>query len=71
MKNHEFESWFRNGFSKDYGIWVGSGIGDQYLFSTEMSFERSREKLGKTFGYGIKQSDVTTIKLIGIEEEEK
>ena len=71
IKNYEFETWFRNGFNKDFGIWVGNGIGDQYLFNFELDFERTRENLGKTFGYGIKQGDTSIIKLIGIENDEE
>ena len=70
IKNHEFDNWFRQGFSKDFGLWIGNGVGDQYLFNCEISFDRTRENLGKTFGYGIKQGEATTIKLIGMEEEE-
>lgn len=71
VKNHEFDNWFRKGFVKENGIWIGNGIGDQYLFSCEMSFERARENLGRTFGYGIKHGEATAIKLIGMEEEDK
>ncbi len=71
IKNHEFDTWFRNNYLKDFGIWIGNGIGEQYLISCEISFERTQENLGRTFGYGVKHGETTTIKLLGMEEEDK
>lgn len=69
IKNHEFEPWFRQLVSKDNGIWVGPGIGDQYLFNIALSLTERKEGNEKSFGYVISQGEGVKVKLVGLDEE--
>lgn len=68
LKNHEYDSWYKNYSLGDSGIWVGSGIQDQYLINFNSGGERIDNNCRSSFGYVIKQGEPTMIKLLGMEE---
>ena len=67
FKNHEYENWYKNYISGDFGIYVGNGIDDQYLINID---DRSEliNNCGRSFGYIIRQGIPTLIKLLGMRE---
>ena len=68
LKNHEYDSWYKN-YSLGYsGIWVGNGMQDQYLISYNSNGERIDNNCRNSFGYAVKQGEPTIIKLLGMEE---
>lgn len=71
LKNHEYDIWYKNYISKDEGIWVGSGIENQYTIT--INFERKSiiNNCGRNYGYVIKQGNVNLIKLLEMKEEER
>ncbi len=71
LKGHEYDPWYKKFVSKDNGIWIGNGMGEQYLISTESSFADFRVNYGKSFGYGVQNGVATLIKVLGIKEEEE
>lgn len=70
IKNHEYDAWYKNYVSKDEGIWVGSGIENQYAIT--INFERKSivNNCGRNYGYVIRQGNVKLIKLLEMKEEE-
>ena len=69
IKTHEYEAWYRNYIIGDSGIWVGNGIGDQYLISVNFNDRNKISRCGESFGCVIKQEKVTVIKLLGMKGE--
>lgn len=69
LKNHEYDKWYKRYLEGDTGIYIGSGVDDQYLISIN---ERRGliNNCGRSFGYVIKQGKPTHIKLIGMKELE-
>ena len=71
IKGHEYDTWYKKFIHKDYGIWIGNGMGEQYIFSSDGSISEYRINYGRSFGYAIKQEKATLIKLLGMAEEEE
>ena len=69
LKNHEYDEWYKVYISGEDGIWIGSGVDDQYLIRAATSGKNIVNNCGPSFGYVIKQSEVTMIKLLGSKEE--
>lgn len=70
MKNHEYDDWYKAFITKDSGIWVGNGIGDQYLIRLNSSNRNLVNNCGDSFGYIIRQEEAVLIKLIGMKEKD-
>ena len=70
MKNHEYDDWYKAFITKDSGIWVGNGIGDQYLIRLNSSNRNLINNCGESFGYIIRQEEAVLIKLIGMKEKD-
>ena len=71
LKNHQFDTWYKNYISGDTGIWVGNGIDSQYVITAEINRKESISNCGNNFGYVIKQGKVTLVKLLGIKNKEE
>lgn len=69
IKNHEYDSWFKDYVSKDDGIWVGSGIEDQYLINILSDRRELVNNCNISFGYVMKQGNANMVKLLGIKDE--
>ena len=70
LKNHQFDTWYKNYISGDTGIWVGNGIDSQYVITAELNRKETISNCGNSFGYAIKQGKLTLVKLIGIKAKE-
>lgn len=66
LKNHEYDDWYKNHITGDSGIWIGNGINDQYLISTDSNGKDIINDCGNCFGYVIEQGSPTLIKLLGM-----
>ena len=69
FKAHQFDSWYKSYVSNDTGIWVGNGVDNQFVITTEINRKTIIGNCGPSYGYIIKQSAGTLIKLIGIKEK--
>lgn len=69
LKNREYDNWYKEYISGDTGIWVGNGINDQYLITTNYTNSDRINNCGESFGYVIKQSEPNLIKLLGMKEK--
>lgn len=67
-KNHEYDDWYQKYISNENGIWVGNGIEDQYSITIN-SDGNIENNCGPSFGYVIKDSNPTLIKLVGVKEK--
>ena len=68
MKNHEYDDWFKEFTQKDNGIWIGNGVGSQYLINVNAYGNDTLNNCGFSFGCIINQGEPTMVKLIGMHE---
>ncbi|ETI69497.1 type VII secretion protein EssC [Neobacillus vireti] len=59
-----YESWFKNQVSQSDGIWVGSGITDQYVLKTNKTTSEMYQEIPNDFGYVIKKGKPVLVKLL-------
>ena len=67
LKNHEYESWYKNYVAGDSGIYIGNGIDDQFAISIS-DRKGIVNNCGRSFGYVIKNGNPVLIKLVGLRE---
>ena len=67
LKNHEYETWYKNYVSGDTGIYIGNGIDDQFTISIS-DRKDIVNNCGRSFGYVIKNGNPVLIKLVGLRE---
>ena len=70
-KNHQFDTWYKAYISSDTGIWVGNGVDNQFVITTEINRKTVIGNCGISYGYIIKQSQATLVKLLGLKEKEE
>ena len=70
FKAHQFDSWYKNYIPTDTGIWVGNGVDNQFVITTEINRKKVFGNCGNSYGYIINQSAATLVKLLGIKEKE-
>ena len=68
IKNHSYDEWYREYISGDTGIWVGNGITEQYVISTNIKDKNIINRCGESFGYAIRRENATMVKLLGMKE---
>lgn len=66
LKAHQFDSWYKSYLSNDTGIWVGNGVDNQFVITTEINRKVIVPSCGNNYGYVIRQSVATFIKLLGV-----
>jgi len=59
-----YESWFKNQVSLSDGIWVGSGLTDQYLLKTSKLTNDMYQEIPADFGYVLKKGKPVLVKLL-------
>lgn len=69
LKNHEYDAWYKRYCLSDSGIWVGSGVNDQYLINFNINGGETQNNCGNSFGCVIKQGEPTMIKLLGMNDK--
>lgn len=71
FKAHQFDAWYKNYISNDTGIWVGNGVDNQFVITTEINRKTIVSNCGISYGYIINQSVASLIKLVGMKEKEE
>ena len=64
VKEIQFENWYKNYIDESNGIWIGSGISDQYCLKTSQSGFRLNNNCTDSFGYVIKNGNAKFVKLL-------
>ena len=70
LKNRQYDEWYKNYILGDSGIWIGNGINDQYLLSTNCDRNELINNCGNSFGYAIENETPNLIKLLGMVDED-
>ena len=66
-----YEKWYKTNCSQSDGIWVGSGIDEQYQIKINRITSEMHEELTPKFGYSILKGKAVKIKLLNTDEEEE
>lgn len=64
IKPFEYESFYVNNVQAMYGIWVGSGITDQFTIKSSTYNKETRSQIGNDFGYNVVSGRATLVKLL-------
>ena len=68
FKNFEYSDWSKASITKNGGIWIGSGIGEQMAIKISKPPKNSRDEIVSSFGFVVDKGLVKYVKLI-IEED--
>ena len=71
LEEHTYDDWYSNFINQDCGIWIGNGVENQTLISTNFSMEGLDNNCGNSFGYVVDEGIPTLVKYIGLEEEDE
>ena len=69
IEEHGFDSWYENNISSGNGIWIGKGIENQTLISTNFNADGLINDCDNSFGYYVENGDTVFIKLLGMKED--
>ena len=69
LKKYEYDSWFKNIFINNYGIWIGNGVLDQTLIKTNINFRKNNNEIPNGYGIVIKDSQIELVNLIKEQED--
>ncbi len=69
MKNHGFDTWYKNYIIGDTGIWVGNGFEEQYVINISGSRRNIINNCGISFGYVVKSGNMTLTKLVEMKDK--
>ena len=69
LNSRKFEQWYKNHVSNDTGIWIGNGIDNQFVITTEFNRKEMISSCGNSYGYIVKQGVATFVKLLGIKDK--
>ena len=64
MKMYEYEDFFRENVQQIYGIWIGSGLTEQFTLKTTTYNKETRAQIESNFGYNVDRGIATQIKLL-------
>ena len=64
IKTFEYESFYTSNVQATYGIWIGSGITDQFTIKSSTYNKETRSQIGNDFGYNVTSSKATLVKLL-------
>lgn len=64
IKKLEIDSWYRNNVNNSNGIWLGSGIDDQFSLKINKRIPEMKEEVPDNFGFVIKNGKVKYIKIV-------
>ena len=63
FKKYEYETWYKNSINLNYGIWIGQGLTQQFLFKTILQ-QSSMSNIESDYGVVIKNGIPLVVKLI-------
>ena len=64
LKKYEYESWYKNSVSNNYGIWVGNGVADQNIIKTNIGFKKNNNEVSEGYGIVIKNNKTNLVNLV-------
>lgn len=64
IKNYEYDEFYRENVQPIYGIWIGSGITEQFTIKSSTYTKETRSTIENDFGYNIDKGTATLIKLL-------
>lgn len=67
VSSFNYEKWYVANVSQSDGIWIGSGVADQYYIKLNKTTSEMNEEISTLFGYSINSGKATKIKLINDE----
>lgn len=70
IKKFEFENWYRQSINQLNGIWIGSGLLDQYVIKVNKIERYMKEEISPNYGFVIKKGRPALVKLLNTEGEE-
>lgn len=71
VKTYELESWYKTNVNNKYGVWVGSGINEQFSLKVTERNKDLREDIEDEFGFVVKRGKVELTKFISLFEVEE
>ena len=71
IKRFAYSEWYRDNVQPDTGIWIGEGVGNQFLFNGNFRVIKDANTCDSTFGFVIESGNVKMLKLIGMKEEKE
>ena len=71
LKSVEFDPWYKNYVVNTEGIWVGSGIADQFVIKYNQSSNKLDNHCNMNFGYVVKNGNAKFIKLLEMSVEDE
>ena len=66
-----FEKWYKTNVSSSDGLWVGSGIADQYLMKANKTTAEMHEEISPEFGYSLIKGKSVKLKLLNLRQEDE
>lgn len=70
IKSLEYEDFYRENVQPINAIWIGSGITEQFTIKSATYNKETRSQIPNDFGYNVKRSNATLIKLLDFYTEE-
>ena len=64
IKTFEYEAFYTSNVQAMYGIWIGSGITDQFTIKSSTYSKETRAQIGNDFGYNVTSGKATLVKLL-------
>ena len=64
IKTFEYESFYTNNVQSMYGIWIGSGITDQFTIKSSTYNKETRAQINNDFGYNVDRGNAILVKLL-------
>jgi DNA segregation ATPase FtsK/SpoIIIE, S-DNA-T family len=65
-----FDKWFKQQVSNSDGIWIGSGIAEQYTLKPTKITNEMRDDISPDFGFALQKGKGIKVKLLGAHKEE-
>jgi len=64
LKNYEYDEFYRENVQPIYGIWIGSGITEQFTIKSSTYTKETRSQIESDFGYNVDKGTAILIKLL-------
>ena len=70
LKTYYLESWYREIFTGQEGLWIGNGISDQSLLKVSSFGKEFRADYKNDMGFYVSSGDTTLVKLLNFDSED-
>jgi S-DNA-T family DNA segregation ATPase FtsK/SpoIIIE len=62
--SYAYEKWFKSNASTSDGIWVGSGITEQYLLKANKTTSEMHDEITSEFAFSLQKGKVVKVKIL-------